>query len=93
MDIWWVWIRAHLKVCALNHAIGYTYPGLPGPVICDFMTREDSRQRYDDGVEFSMERIELLGNTGTWLDSPFHRFTDGADLSALMLENLAHLDR
>lgn len=68
-----------------------TYPGLPGPVVCDFLSREASRERYADGTEFQIDRIEMVGNTGTYLDSPFHRFADGKDLAELELEAVAEL--
>ena len=60
-----------------------TYPGLPGPVICDFLSREASRARYAPGVEFQIGRIEMVANTGTYVDSPFHRYADGNDLAEL----------
>ncbi|MEV7028246.1 cyclase family protein, partial [Kitasatospora sp. NPDC093558] len=60
-----------------------TYPGLPGPVISDHMSRADSRPRYTPGTEFQIGRIEMVANTGTYLDTPFHRYPDGADLSGL----------
>jgi len=69
-----------------------TYKGLPAPVICDFLSREDSRKFYDDGTSFHIGRIEMVANTGTYLDSPFHRFADGKDLSELPLASLAGLD-
>jgi kynurenine formamidase len=69
-----------------------TYKGLPAPIMCDFLSREESRGRYSDGEEFAIQRIEMVGNTGTYLDSPFHRYADGADLAELELEQLAHLD-
>ncbi len=68
-----------------------TYPGLPGPVITPHLTRADSRKQYAEGVEFAIDRISMLGNTGTYLDSPFHRYGDGADLAGLPLERLADL--
>ncbi|HEY8551408.1 MAG TPA: cyclase family protein [Vicinamibacterales bacterium] len=68
-----------------------TYPGLPGPVVCDFLSREASRKHYAEGTEFQIDRIEMVGNTGTYLDSPFHRFADGKDLSELELEVVAEL--
>jgi arylformamidase len=68
-----------------------TYPGLPAPVICDFLSREASRAHYDEGTEFHIGRIEMVANTGTYVDSPFHRFADGADLSGLELRSLADL--
>jgi arylformamidase len=68
-----------------------TYKGLPGPHICDFWTREHSVQYYDDGSAFQIGRIDMIANTGTYLDAPFHRFADGADLAALALDRLASL--
>ncbi len=50
-----------------------TYPGLPGPIICDYLSREASRSHYAQGVEFQIGKIEMVANTGTYLDSPFHR--------------------
>lgn len=69
-----------------------TYPGLPGPTICDFMSREQSRERYAHGTEFQIGQIQMVGNTGTYLDSPFHRYADGKDLSQIPLESIADLD-
>lgn len=69
-----------------------TYKGLPPPVISDHLTRENSRQHYSEGTEFHIGKIELVANTGTYLDSPFHRYADGRDLSELELESLADLD-
>jgi arylformamidase len=79
----------------LSHIIRHgmtTYPGLPGPVICDFLSREAARARYGPGVEFQIGKIEMVANTGTYLDSPFHRYAGGKDLSQLPLESLAGLD-
>jgi arylformamidase len=79
----------------LSHTIEHgmtTYPGLPGPVICDFLSREASRGRYAPGVEFHIGKIEMVANTGTYIDSPFHRYADGVDLSGLPLESLADLE-
>jgi kynurenine formamidase len=70
----------------LSHAIEHgtiTYPGLPGPVISDHLSRKASRQRYASGYEFQIGRIDMVSNTGTYLDTPFHRFPDGHDLSGL----------
>ena len=69
-----------------------TYPGLPGPIICDYLSRQASRSRYAAGVEFQIGKIEMVANTGTYLDSPFHRYGDGKDLSQLPLQSLADLD-
>jgi arylformamidase len=69
-----------------------TYKGLPAPMICDFLNREDSRRLYEAGTSFHIGRIDMVANTGTYLDSPFHRFEDGKDLSQLELSALAGLD-
>lgn len=69
-----------------------TYRGLPAPVICDYLSREESRKHYAAGTEFQIGKIEMVANTGTYLDSPFHRYEDGDDLSQLALESLADLD-
>ncbi len=79
----------------LSHTIEdgiITYRGLPAPVICDFLSREDSRSHYDEGTSFYIGKIEMVANTGTYVDSPFHRFADGKDLSELPLESLVDLD-
>ena len=68
-----------------------TYKGLPGPAICDFWTREHSAAFYEDGSTFQIGRIDMVANTGTYLDAPFHRFAEGDDLAALGLERLAAL--
>jgi arylformamidase len=69
-----------------------TYRGLPAPVISDHLSRADSRKLYAAGTEFHIGKIELVANTGTYLDSPFHRYEDGADLAQLPLTSLADLD-
>src|SRR5262245_43238742 len=68
-----------------------TYKGLPAPLVCDFLSREASRKVYAPGTEFHIGRIDMVANTGTYLDAPFHRFADGIDLSELPLERLANL--
>jgi arylformamidase len=68
-----------------------TYPGLPGPEITPHLTREQSREVYAPGTEFTIDRISMVGNTGTYLDSPFHRYADGVDLAGLPLTSLADL--
>ena len=68
-----------------------TYKGLPGPQICDYWTREHSAQFYDDGTSFQIGRIDMVANTGTYLDAPFHRWAQGDDLAALALDRLASL--
>jgi arylformamidase len=69
-----------------------TYPGLPGPVLSDFLSREGSRGRYAPGTSFSIARIEMVANTGTYVDAPFHRFAEGSDIAGLPLERLADLE-
>lgn len=82
------------RVVDLSHPIRaglVTYPGLPAPTIRPHLTREDSRTRYAPGTEFAMDVIELIGNTGTYLDSPYHRYADGSDLAGLDLATLVDL--
>jgi len=82
------------RLVELNHVIQpgmTTYPGLPGPELMPHLTREDSRASYTGGTEFAIDRISLLGNTGTYLDTPFHRFAGGDDLAVLALERVADL--
>jgi kynurenine formamidase len=84
-----------MRFLDLSHTIEpgmTTYPGLPGPVVCDFLTREASRARYAPGVEFQIARIDMVANTGTYIDAPFHRYQSGKDVAALALESLAGLD-
>jgi len=79
----------------LSHSIEHgmtTYPGLPAPIICDYLSREASRAHYAPGVEFQIGKVEMVANTGTYIDAPFHRWPDGKDLAALPLECLAGLD-
>ena len=82
------------RVVDLSHPIRaglITYPGLPAPVITPHLTRADSREKYAPGTEFAMDIITMIGNTGTYLDSPFHRYGDGADLAGLDLSTLVAL--
>jgi len=75
-----------MPVLDLSHDIAdgtITYPGLPGPAISDHVSREASRRRYAPGYEFQIGRIDMVANTGTYLDTPFHRFPDGHDLAGL----------
>ena len=69
-----------------------TYKGLPAPLICDYLSRERSREYYAEGTEFHIGKIEMVANTGTYLDTPFHQYADGKDLSQLALSSLADLD-
>lgn len=83
----WEWVE-------LSHVITegmITYPGLPAPQVSAHLTREDSREIYAPGTEFSIDKVTMVGNTGTYLDSPFHRYADGADLAGLPLSSLVDL--
>jgi len=78
----------------LSHTIEngmITYPGLPGPVITDYLSRDDSKDHYADGTSFHIGKIEMVANTGTYLDAPSHRYEDGKDISDLDLHILAGL--
>jgi len=82
------------RVVDLSHVIRaglITYPGLPAPTITPHLTRADSRVRYAPGTEFAMDIITMIGNTGTYLDSPYHRYEGGADLASLDLATLVEL--
>ena len=84
-----------MQLIDLSHTIEHgmvTYKGLPAPIICDYLSREASRARYAHGTEFQIGKIEMIANTGTYLDCPFHRYASGDDLSQLKLETLADLD-
>ncbi|HLO44420.1 MAG TPA: cyclase family protein [Leadbetterella sp.] len=79
----------------LSHTIEHglvTYKGLPAPIVCDYLSREDSRKLYAEGTEFQIGKIEMVTNTGTYLDCPFHRFEHGKDLSEVGLECFTDLD-
>jgi kynurenine formamidase len=83
------------KLIDLSHTIEdglVTYKGLPAPIICDYLSREESKKHYAEGTTFQIGKIEMCSNTGTYLDSPFHRYEDGKDLSQLDLESLASLN-
>ena len=82
------------RLVELNHVLEAgmtTFPGLPGPEISAHLTREESRSHYAPGTEFAIDRISLVGNTGTYADSPIHRYADGADLADLPLSSFADL--
>jgi kynurenine formamidase len=87
--------RTSERLIDLSHVIVHgmtTHKGLPGPHICDYWSREASAANYDDGSTFQIGRIEMVANTGTYVDSPFHRYAGGKDLSELPLESLADLE-
>jgi len=82
------------KIIDLSHVITdgmVTYKGLPGPHICDFLSREQSAANYDDGSTFQIGRIDMVANTGTYVDVPSHRFADGKDLNEMGVEAFANL--
>jgi kynurenine formamidase len=82
------------RLIDLSHTIHHglvTFKGLPGPVICDYLSREDSRKNYEGGAEFQIGRIEMVSNTGTYIDCPFHRYADGKDMSETALERFVDL--
>lgn len=79
----------------LSHTIEnglVTYKGLPAPIICDYLSREDSKSIYEEGTTFQIGKIEMVSNTGTYIDCPFHRFENGKDLSEVGLESFAELE-
>jgi len=83
------------KLIDLSHTIEnglVTYKGLPAPIICDYLSRENSKKFYDEGTEFQIGKIEMVSNTGTYIDCPFHRFENGKDLSEVGLECFVDLD-
>jgi kynurenine formamidase len=82
------------RIVDLSHVIEHgmtTYKGLPGPVICDFWERGSTAANFDDGSTFQIGRIDMIANTGTYVDAPFHRYADAADLADLPLQSLADL--
>lgn len=83
------------RIIDLSHSIEHgliTYKGLPAPVICDYLSREASQSHYSDGTSFHIGKIEMVANTGTYVDAPFHRYAHGKDLSELPLASLANLE-
>lgn len=83
------------KLIDLSHIIEngmITYKGIPGPKISDHLSREESRQHYAEGTTFQIGKIELIANTGTYIDSPFHRYQDGKDLAQLDIASVANID-
>jgi arylformamidase len=87
--------KSERRLVDLSHPITagmVTYPGLPGPEIIPHLSREASRKAYAPGTEFAIDRISMVGNTGTYLDSPFHRYPGGIDLAGLPLSSFADLE-
>ena len=83
------------KYIDLSHTIEHglvTYKGLPAPLVCDYLSRENSKNIYEEGTEFQIGKIEMVTNTGTYLDCPFHRFENGKDLSQIEIESFTDLE-
>jgi len=83
-----------MKYIDLSHTIFdglVTYKGLPAPHICDYLSREDSAKFYEEGTTFQIGRIDMVANTGTYMDCPFHRYENGRDLSAIELREIVNL--
>ncbi len=81
------------KLIDLSHTIKdgmITYKGLPAPLVCDYLSHNDSKHLYED-AEFQIGKIEMISNTGTYIDCPFHRYKDGKDISETELEKFANL--
>ncbi|GHJ48181.1 hypothetical protein Cs7R123_55230 [Catellatospora sp. TT07R-123] len=85
---------APTRLVELNHVLSdgvVTYPGLPGPRLSDHLSRADSRSHYAPGTEFVIGHVDMVTNTGTYVDSPFHRYADGPDLADLPLSAFVDL--
>ena len=83
------------RLIDLSHTIEeglITYKGLPAPIICDYLSREDSKKFYEEGTQFQIGKIEMVSNTGTYIDCPFHRFENGKDLSEVSLESFVDIE-
>lgn len=88
-------VQATQRFVDLSHTITdglVTYKGLPAPIICDYLSREQSRSIYEAGTEFQIGKIEMVSNTGTYIDCPFHRYADGNDTSQVALDRFADLE-
>ncbi|MFZ2039509.1 MAG: cyclase family protein [Desulfobacterales bacterium] len=88
-------LAADRRLIDLSHTVAHglvTYRGLPAPVISEYLSRDASRSHYAPGTSFQIGRIDMVANTGTYIDAPFHRFADGNDLAQLELATLAGLD-
>jgi kynurenine formamidase len=88
-------MQTQVHLIDLSHTVVHglvTYKGLPAPVICDYLSREDSRKFYAEGTEFQIGKIEMVTNTGTYIDCPFHRYAHGKDTSEISLEAFVDLE-
>ena len=80
------------KLIDLSHTITdglITYKGLPAPIVCDYLSREASKEVYAGGTTFHIGKIEMVANSGTYIDAPFHRFEEGKDIAELDLSSVA----
>lgn len=85
----------HATLIDISHTVNdgmITYKGLPAPIICDYISREASKEHYEEGTTFQIGAITMCSNTGTYVDVPFHRYEKGKDLSEMALSSLANLD-
>jgi len=88
-------LKNDFELVDLSHTIEeglVTYKGLPAPIICDYLSREKSREFYESGTEFQIGKIEMVANTGTYIDCPFHRYAHGKDISEVGLESVVGLN-
>jgi arylformamidase len=85
-------IKRHIDLSHVIESGMITYKGFPAPLICDYMSREESRGRYEPGTEFQIGKIEMIANTGTYIDSPFHRYENGDDIADLRLKDLVGIE-
>jgi arylformamidase len=86
--------QAERGLIDLSHTIEngmITYKGLPGPIICDYISHVQSRASYAPGVEFQIGRVDMVVNTGTYIDTPYHRYPHGTDLSTTPLPNTTQI--
>lgn len=86
--------ESRAQLVDLSHTITHgmvTLKGYPAPLICDYLSREQSRKFYEAGTEFNIGRIDMIANTGTYIDTPFHRYADGGDLASLDLERISNV--
>jgi arylformamidase len=85
-------MKRHIDLSHVIESGMITYKGFPAPLVCDYMSREESRERYDAGTEFQIGKIEMIANTGTYIDSPFHRYENGDDIADLRLKDLVGIE-
>jgi arylformamidase len=85
-------MKRHIDLSHVIESGMITYKGFPAPLICDYMSREESRERYEAGTEFQIGKIEMIANTGTYIDSPFHRYENGDDIADLRLKDLVGIE-